>query len=42
MQFQCPHGLELLQLEVYKDTLLELFQCPHGLELLHLALIQKN
>ena len=33
-KFQCPHGLELLQLRHEKVWIPQKFQCPHGLELL--------
>ena len=33
-QFQCPHGLELLQLTDRQEIRQGRFQCPHGLELL--------
>ena len=34
IEFQCPHGLELLPKSKYTSLLLISFQCPHGLELL--------
>ena len=34
VEFQCPHGLELLLNLLLQFRLIFLFQCPHGLELL--------
>ena len=34
IEFQCPHGLELLLKDGVSIRFTAVFQCPHGLELL--------